>query len=59
MVFALMAEKKEIKVEIVEERQMSDAEVETFASLLFQWWKRDFEKQESHNDSIQESGEND
>jgi len=38
-----MKTKKEISIEIEEKRAMADAEVETLATLLFRWWKRELE----------------
>ena len=38
-----MRKKPELKIEVREEREMTEVEVETVASLLFTWWKREFE----------------
>ena len=38
------ATKKEIRFEVKEAREISDAEVETLASLLFRWWRRELEQ---------------
>ncbi len=35
--------KSDIKVEFIEGREMTEAELETYVQILFQWWKRDFE----------------
>jgi len=37
---------RQIQLEVEEAREMTDAEVESVASLLFNWWKRDFEAEE-------------
>ncbi len=45
-------QEEELKIEIVEEREMTEQEVETVASILFGWWKREFEgrrSEESHS----------
>ena len=44
-----MEKKKEIQIEVQEGREMSDVEVETVASLLFHWWKEEFEESERKN----------
>lgn len=38
-----MTSGKEIVIEVQEDREMTNAEVETVASLLFRWWKKEFE----------------
>lgn len=40
-----MEEKKEIQIDVHEAREMTEAEVETVASLLFTWWRREFEQE--------------
>jgi hypothetical protein len=35
---------RNVSIELVEERRMTEAELETLASLLFSWWKREFEQ---------------
>jgi hypothetical protein len=41
-----------LTLEIIKERTMTDAEIETIASILFAWWKRDFEsKRDEYNES--------
>jgi hypothetical protein len=35
----------EMSLNVVEQREMTDLEVETVASLLFTWWRREFEQQ--------------
>jgi len=37
--------RRDVTLELVEERKMTDTEVEVVASLLFSWWKREFEQQ--------------
>ena len=37
--------KKGLQTNVAEERWMTDAEVETTASLLARWWIKDFEKE--------------
>lgn len=44
--------KNSIEIEVHEDREMSNSDVETVASLLFSWWKREFEGQNVFNDSI-------
>ncbi len=39
----LPALNKELQIEIEECREMNDAEAEIVASLLFGWWKKEFE----------------
>ncbi len=41
----IVKEKAAIRIEIKEARVMTDAEVESVASLLFTWWKRDYERE--------------
>ena len=38
------ARQKEIGLEFIEGREMTEAEMETVASILFTWWKRDIEQ---------------
>jgi len=35
---------KELKIIIQEGREMTDAEVESVVSILFQWWRSEFEQ---------------
>ena len=35
----------DVTLELVGERAMTDTEIEAIASLLFTWWKREFEQQ--------------
>lgn len=37
--------RSDIRIEVLEERIMTDTEVEAVASLLFTWWKGEFEHQ--------------
>ena len=37
--------RSKVSLEMVEQREMTDAEVETVVSLLFTWWKREFERE--------------
>ena len=36
---------REVPVQVIEQREMTDAEVESLASLLFTWWRREFERE--------------
>lgn len=38
-------QQNDVRLELLEERTMTDAEVEVVASLLFSWWQREFEEQ--------------
>ncbi len=40
-----MDRNRDIKIELVEGRAMTNAEVEAVASLLFTWWRREFEQE--------------
>ena len=40
-----------MEIKVVEVRNMTEAEVETVASLLFQWWRREFESKKNEEDS--------
>ncbi len=40
-----MEEKKELQIDVQEAREMTEAEVETVASLLFGWWRREYEQE--------------
>jgi hypothetical protein len=46
-----MEAKTEIQVEVKEERDMTEAEVESVASLLFTWWKREYEERSDNEQS--------
>lgn len=37
--------RSDVTLELVEERTMTETEIEAVASLLFGWWKREFEQQ--------------
>ena len=37
--------RSDLTMKLVEERNMTDTEIEAVASLLFTWWKREFEQQ--------------
>ncbi len=39
-----MENSKEIVIEVREERELTEAEMETLASLFFSWWKRECEQ---------------
>jgi hypothetical protein len=36
---------KELTLELIEERAMTEAEVESIASLLLNWWRREYEQE--------------
>jgi hypothetical protein len=46
----VMAKKKDIKFVIEDGGEMSEADVEAIARMLFEWWKREFEKREKSED---------
>ncbi len=41
------ASDKEIDIEVIQGREMTDAEIESVAHLLFRWWRSEFEESES------------
>jgi hypothetical protein len=41
----MVQKKKGLEIVLEEGREMTDAEIETVTSLLFQWWKRKYEAQ--------------
>lgn len=51
-----MEKKKQIEIEIEEEREMSESEMEILASLLFTWWKREFESEENNRNENDKYG---
>lgn len=40
-----MEEKKELQMDVQEAREMTESEVESVASLLFTWWRREYEQE--------------
>jgi predicted CopG family antitoxin len=42
--------KKEIELVIEDGGEMSEADVESIAKMLFEWWKREFEEREKSED---------
>jgi hypothetical protein len=40
---------KDIDIEVIEGREMTEQEVESVAYLLFTWWRREFEENNSRN----------
>lgn len=36
---------RQIQIEAEQAREMTEAEVESIASLLFTWWRREFERE--------------
>lgn len=47
-----MRKKEEINLVIEEEREMTDAEVETIAMILFEWFKRELEERETFTNNM-------
>jgi hypothetical protein len=39
-----MKNKKALRIEVTDAREMTDKEVEAVASLLFRWWRREYER---------------
>jgi hypothetical protein len=48
----IMRKKKDIKIKIKEEREMTEAEVENLVSMIFEWWKRELEEREKSEDGM-------
>ena len=47
--------RKDVGIRFVEARKMTDAEVESVASLLFTWWRREYEQE--MDERMQSKGE--
>jgi hypothetical protein len=46
--------KSDIEIKVIEDREMTDQEVETIAQILFEWWRREFESKEIHEKTPKE-----
>ncbi len=46
----IMEPKRDIEIAIEERREMTETEVETVATLLFRWWREEFER-DSHDEA--------
>ena len=42
---------KDIVIEIIDGREMTEPEVESVAYLLFTWWRREFEEKNYNDES--------
>lgn len=48
--------KREIDIKVIEGREMNDYEVETVASLIFHWWRKEYELERSPETGIDGTG---
>ncbi len=40
---------KDIDIEVIQEREMTGSEIESMVSILFSWWRREFEENNTKN----------
>jgi hypothetical protein len=40
---------KELDIEVIQGKEMTEAEIQSVVYLLFSWWRREFEERETKN----------